>query len=423
MTDLASFNPFDAETLQCPYPHYARMRDEAPVLRLESLPMYLVTRHDLVLSILRDPATFSSRFGRPTMPMAGEDARRLDAAIAEGYPRVPTMLTADPPDHTRFRGLVAKAFNARTVAAMEPFIRGLVTTLIDGWGARTDIEFVSEFAVPLPVSVIATMLSQPAERFGDIKRWSDASIAGIGTNLSVDERIAAERQTNEFQRHFAAELESRRQHPVDDLLSNLVLATIDEPGVDTRPLEMAEMLSIISQLMVAGNETTTKLLAEMMRLLGEHPEVWRKIGDDPTLVDRVVEESLRMSSPTQGIFRIARKDVVLGGVHVPKGAWLVLVYGSANRDENLFAEGDEFVPDRDRLKEHLAFGKGIHFCLGAPLARLEARVALEELRKRIIAFELDSSNDFRYIPSFMLRGLTRLDLHIQRAGPASVSCD
>jgi cytochrome P450 len=243
--------------------------------------------------------------------------------------------------------------------------------------------------------------------FDDIKRWSDASIAGIGTNLSVDERIAAERQTNEFQRHFAAELESRRQHPVDDLLSNLVLATIDEPGVDTRPLEMAEMLSIISQLMVAGNETTTKLLAEMMRLLGEHPEVWRKIGDDPTLVDRIVEESLRMSSPTQGIFRIARKDVVLGGVHVPKGAWLVLVYGSANRDENLFAEGDEFVPDRDRLKEHLAFGKGIHFCLGAPLARLEARVALEELRKRITCVRARFEQRFQVHP----------ELHAARVDP------
>jgi cytochrome P450 len=153
----------------------------------------------------------------------------------------------------------------------------------------------------------------------------------------------------------------------------------------------------------------------MMRLLGEHPEVWRRIGDDPTLVDRVVDESLRMSSPTQGIFRIARKDVVLGGVHIPKGAWLVLVYGSANRDENVFADGDEFVPERDRLKEHLAFGKGIHFCLGAALARLEARVALEELRARITSFELDPGNDFRYIPSFMLRGLTRLDLHIRHA--------
>jgi cytochrome P450 len=415
VSTLERFDPFDAETLQCPYPHYARMRDEAPVLHLEALGLYLVTRHDLVLSILRDPLTFSSKFGRPTMPMSGEDARRLNEAIGEGYPRVPTMLTADPPEHTRFRGLVAKAFNPRTIAAMEPFVRGLVTSLIDGWGDRTDIEFVTEFAVPLPVSVIATMLSQPAERFADIKRWSDASIAGIGTDLSVEERIAAERETNEFQRYFAAEIEARRRHPVDDLLSNLVHATIDEPGVDSRPLEMAEMLSIISQLMVAGNETTTKLLAEMMRLLGEHPDVWRKIGDDPTLIERVVEESLRLSSPTQGIFRIATRDVEFGGVSIPAGSRLVLVYGAANRDEAVFTGGEDFDPDRERLKEHLAFGKGLHFCLGAALSRLEARVALEELRMRIDTFALDPGNDYRYIPSFMLRGLVRLDVRVRRA--------
>ena len=410
MSDLASFNPFDAETLQCPFPHYARMREEAPVLRLSGLGLYMVTRHDLVLGILRDPTTYSSKFGRPTMPLTGDDAARLDAAIAEGFPRTSTMLTADPPQHTRFRGLVAKAFNPRTIAPMEPFIREIVGELIDAWGDRTEVEFVREFAVPLPVRVIATMLSQPPDRYDDIKRWSDASIAGIGTNLSVDARIAAERETNEFQRHFQREIEDRRTAPRDDLLSGLVHATIDEPGVDPRPLELPEMLSIISQLMVAGNETTTKLLNEMMRLLGEHPDQWVAVRNDPTRIERVVEEALRLSSPTQGIFRIATTDVELGGVTIPAGSWLVLVYGSANRDETLYTDAESFDPDRDRLKEHLAFGKGIHFCLGAALSRLEARVALEELSRRVASYHLADSNDFGYMPSFMLRGLLRLDL-------------
>lgn len=417
MSALASFNPFDAEALQCPFPHYARMRDEAPVLRLSGLGVYLVTRHDLVLSILRDPTTYSSRFGRPTMPLSGEDAARLNAAIAEGYPRTPTMLTADPPRHTRFRGLVAKAFNARTIASMEPFIRRCVGELIDAWGERTEIDFVAAFAVPLPVRVIATMLDQPADRYDDIKRWSDASIAGIGTNLPVDARIAAERETNEFQRHFEREIEERRAHPRDDLLSNLVHATIDEPGIDPHPLSMPEMLSIVSQLMVAGNETTTKLLGEMMRLLGEHPQQWRAVQADPTRVERVVEEALRLSSPTQGIFRIATADVELGGVSIPARSTLVLVYGAANRDEALFDDAESFEPDRDRLKEHLAFGKGIHFCLGAALARLEARVALEELSRRVRSYHLADSNDYRYFPSFMLRGLQRLDLDCIEMAP------
>ena len=419
MAALASFNPFDAETLQCPYPYYARMRAEAPVLHLAELDMYLVTRHDLVLGILRDPTTYSSKFGRPTMPLSGDEADRLNAAIAEGYPRTPTMLTADPPEHTRFRGLVAKAFNPRAIASMEPFIRQFVTELIDAWGDRAQVEFVAEFAVPLPVRVIATMLGQPSERYADIKRWSDASLAGIGTNLSVEGRIAAERETNEFQRHFAQEIDDRRAHPRDDLIGNLVHATVDEPGVDPRPFELPEMISIISQLMVAGNETTTKLLGEMMRLLGEHPDQWQAMRADPTRIERIVEEALRLSSPTQGIFRISTADVELGGINIPAGSRLVLVYGAANRDETLFADADAFDPDRDRLKEHLAFGKGIHFCLGAALSRLEARVALEELSRRVVKYHLAEGNDFRYIPSFMLRGLQRLDLdHIEMA-PAS----
>ena len=416
-SDLAQFNPFDADTLQCPYPHYATMREEAPVLLLEQLGLYLVTRHDLVLSILRDPATFSSKFGRPTMPMSEEDMAKVDEVYAEGYPRVSTMLTTDPPEQTRFRGLVAKAFNPKTISAMEPFIRGIVTELIDSWGDRTELEFVADFGVPLPVRVIGTMLNQPPERFADIKRWSDASIAGIGTNIPIEKRVAAERETNEFQRHFESEIERRRTEPQDDLLTNLLNATLDEPGVDPRPLDMPEMLSIISQLMVAGNETTTKLLTEMMRLLGEHPEQWQQVQNDPSRIERIVEESLRLSSPTQGIFRIATHDVELAGVAVPKDARLVLVYGAANRDEIVYPDPESFDPDRPRLKEHLAFGKGIHFCLGAALSRLEARVALEELARRISSYRLSDSNDYSYYPSFMLRGLQRLDIELD--APAS----
>jgi cytochrome P450 len=414
-SDLKQFNPFDAETLQCPYPHYAAMREEAPVLFLEQLGLYLVTRHDLVLSILRDPGTFSSKFGRPTMPMSAEDTAKYNEVVAEGYPRASTMLTTDPPEQTRFRGLVAKAFNPKTISAMEPFIRGIVTDLIDSWGDRTNLEFVADFAVPLPVRVIGTMLNQPEERFADIKRWSDASIAGIGTNITIERRLAAERETNEFQRHFESEIERRRLEPQDDLLTNLLNATLDEPGVDPRPLDMPEMLSIISQLMVAGNETTTKLLTEMMRLLGEHPNEWKRVQEDSSRIERIVEESLRLSSPTQGIFRIATEDVELAGVIVPKGARLVLVYGAANRDEIVYPDAESFDPDRPRLKEHLAFGKGIHFCLGAALGRLEVRVALEELARRIDSYGLSDFNDYSYYPSFMLRGLQRLDIELNTA--------
>ncbi|MCU0259772.1 MAG: cytochrome P450 [Ilumatobacteraceae bacterium] len=428
-TDLATFNPFDPTVLQCPFPHYAQMREEAPVLRLDHLGgLYLVTRHDLVLEVVRDPQLYSSQFGGASMPMPAEDRAKMAEVMREGYPRVPTMLTADQPDHTRYRRLVAKAFSPRAIADLEPEIRRITTELLDAIvakaaaaGGTASVEFVEEFAVPLPVRVIAKALNVPDERLADFKRWSDDSIAGIGTQLDIDGRVAAERGVNEFQHYFAEQLERRRTEPQDDLLTNLLNARIDDddPDVtDRRPLDMPEMLSIVQQLLVAGNETTTKMLTEMMRLLGEHPDQWDAVRADPDRVDRIVEETLRLSTPTQGMFRIVTRDTELGGVPLPEGSRIVIVFSSANRDESVFPHPDEFDPDRDHVRDHLAFGKGIHYCLGANLSRLEGRIALQELAARIESFRLADDNQYGYFPSFMLRGLTSLTLEMT---PATVT--
>ena len=411
--DLRTFNPFDPETLQCPWPHYAKMRAEEPVLHIESLGMYFVTRHDLVSEVIRDVATYSSLFGNTSMPLPAEAREKMLEVLAEGYPRVPTMLTADPPTHTRYRRLVSKAFTPRAITDLEPVIRAITTRLIDSWIETGTIEFVTQFGVPLPVEVIAKALNVPDDRLADFKRWSDDSIAGIGTNLSIDDRIEAERGVNEFQHYFAAAIEQRKANPLGDLLSNLLNARIDDddPDVtDKRALDMAEMLSIVQQLLVAGNETTTKMLTEMMRLLAEHPDEWAKVKADPTRIPAIVEETLRLSTPTQGMWRIATRDVELAGVHIPKGSRVVVVFCSANRDEAVFDDPDAFDPDRDRLNEHIAFGKGTHYCVGANLSRLEGRVALEELTRRLESISLPSTNNFAYHPSFMLRGLVKLDL-------------
>lgn len=411
--DLDRFNPFDPDTLQCPYPHYAQMRDEQPVKYIESLQVYLVTRHETVLGILRDPDRYSSKFGSTGMPMSDADRRAITDVFKEGYPRVSTMLTADLPEHTRYRRLVSKAFTPKVVAQLEPAIRAITTRLIDSWLDDGQIEFVEQFGVPLPVEVIAMALNVPDSRLADFKRWSDDSIAGIGTQLSLEARLAAERGVNEYQHYFAAELERRRTDPQDDLLTALLNARIDDDDLDVddkRPLDMPEMLGIVQQLLVAGNETTTKLLTELMRLFGEHPEQWELLKADPSRAPAVVEEGLRLSTPTQGMFRIATEDHELEGVHIPAGARLVIVFASANRDAALYEDGDSFDPDRDNLRDHLAFGKGIHFCLGANLSRLEAKVALEELSRRIDSFTLSDTNEYRYFASFMLRGLERLDI-------------
>jgi len=412
--DLSTFNPFDPQVMQCPFPHYARMRSEAPVLYLEAMRVALVTTRDLVLEVLRDPHTYSSQFGSFGAAGDRETRAQIAAEIAEGYPRTPTLLTTDPPEHTRYRALVSRAFTTKAVAAFEPTVREIVTTLLEGWTGRSSVEFVRDFAVPLPLSVIARALNVPDDRMDDFKRWSDDSVASVGTNLSLDERLCAERGVNELQHYFAEQIEQRRAQPRDDLLTQLLDARIEDDDVtDTRPLDLPEMLSIIQQLLVAGNETTTKLLAEMMRLLAEHPHEWEALRQHPARAEAIVEEALRLAAPVQGMWRVVTTDTNLGGIALPRGTRVVVVYSSANRDEQLYPEPDSFLPDRGRVRDHLAFGRGVHLCLGAGLARLEARIALELLAQRLRTFSLADTNTFEYTASFLLRGLTRLDLQIE----------
>ena len=416
--DISTFNPFDPSTQQCPFPHYAQMREEAPVHPVPGLGVHLVTKHDLVMQVLRDPQTYSSMFGGAGMPLSSADREKFAEVMAAGYPRVPTMLTADQPDHTRYRRLVARAFHPKVIAEMEPIIRQITVELIESWIDKGRIEFVKEFGVPLPVRVIAKALNVPDDRLADFKRWSDDSIAGIGTNITLEQRLQAEYGVNEFQHYFAEQIELRRTHPQDDILTNLLNASIDDddPEVtDKRQLDMPEMLSIIQQLLVAGNETTTKSLTEMVRLLAENPEEWAALKADPSRAEKVFEETLRLSTPTQGMWRILTKDAELGGVQLTKGQRIIIVFASANRDEALYDNPDEFHPMRDHLRENLAFGKGIHFCLGANLSRLEGKVAAEELSKRIDTITLSESNKYQYFPSFMLRGLTDLDIEFTAA--------
>jgi cytochrome P450 len=416
--DISTFNPFDPSTQQCPFPHYAQMREEAPVHPVPGLGVHLVTKHDLVMQVLRDPQTYSSMFGGAGMPLSSADREKFAEVMAAGYPRVPTMLTADQPDHTRYRRLVARAFHPKVIAEMEPIIRQITIELIESWIDKGRIEFVKEFGVPLPVRVIAKALNVPDDRLADFKRWSDDSIAGIGTNITLEQRLQAEYGVNEFQHYFAEQIELRRTHPQDDILTNLLNASVDDddPEVtDKRQLDMPEMLSIIQQLLVAGNETTTKSLTEMVRLLAENPEEWAALKADPSRAEKVFEETLRLSTPTQGMWRILTKDAELGGVQLTKGQRIIIVFASANRDEALYDNPDDFIPMRDHLRDNLAFGKGIHFCLGANLSRLEGKVAAEELSKRIDTITLSESNKYQYFPSFMLRGLTDLDIEFTAA--------
>ncbi|MBL8776032.1 MAG: cytochrome P450 [Acidimicrobiales bacterium] len=412
-----SFDPLDPATLQDPQPRLARLRAEGPVHYVERLDAWFVVRHELVVEALRRPEVFSSQFPKSVLPLSADDQRRIAEAMADGLPRPKTMITADGDVHTRYRRLVSKAFSPRAIAVLEPTVRAITTKLIDAWIDRDRIEVVEDFAVPLPVEVIARALNVPDDRLADFRRWSDATVLTFGATPTVDERVAAIRTVQELQRFFVAAIEERRARPQDDLLTGLLDARIDadDDVDDKRPLDVPEIVSLVQELLVGGNETTTKLIAEMVRLFADHPDRWAAVRANPDLIPAVVEESLRLASPAQAMWRLTTEDVELGGVAIPAGSRVVLSYASANRDEDLFTEPDAFEPERANLTDHLAFGRGPHFCIGSGLARLEARVAFEELARRVRVMTLSDTNDFPYNPSFLLRGLERLDVDIVAA--------
>jgi cytochrome P450 len=415
-----TFDATDDAVVQCPYPHYREMRDKAPVLELEGAAfgrpgerIFAVSRHEDVKRILHEPKTFSSRFGTPAAKPSPELVERLKEVIAEGWPNVSTMLTEDPPSHTRYRQLVSKAFTPKRVNQLEPAIRAICAELVDGFGGASRIDFLNSFAVALPVRAVAVILQVPETRQAEFKKWADSSVAAIGRAISDDERIDAERDIVEQQQYFASEIEERRANPRDDFLTDLLNAELTPAdGVEGGSLGMAEMLSIIRQIQVAGSETTASLLADVMVQLADHPDEWERLKADPSRAPRVVEEALRWASPNQGLFRIVMHDTEIAGTPIPAGATVWVMYGSADHDDRVFEDPEAFRPDRPGVNQHLAFGHGIHFCLGAALARLEATCALQELAARLDSIAVVDPDGLRYGSSFILRGLQALELDV-----------
>jgi cytochrome P450 len=413
--DLGRFDPFDPAVLANPHPYFAWMRRAEPVFKVPGKEIYLITRHEDVQVALGDPLTFSNQFVSPALALGGGSPAIQDelATIrARGYPLTPTLLTNDPPSHTRFRKLVSRAFTPKRVASWQPAIERLAGELIDEFAPAGRVELVNQFAIPLPVRVIADALGVPRERQADFRRWTDDATSSIGADASDERRLQAARGLLEFQEYFASELDDRRRAPRDDLLTDLLQARIDDETDldDRRPLDASEMLGIIQQLLVAGNETTTSLIAGAMLLLIDRPEDRQRVIESQEYAAAVVEEALRLTAPVQGMFRVARRDAVVGGVVIPAGATVILVYASANRDESQYADAEEFRPLRANVRHHLAFGGGIHYCIGAALSRAETQTAVRQLCQRLENPALDEKHPLDYTPSFILRRPTAVHL-------------
>ena len=407
--DLDLFGPSFQDD---PLAVYEQLRRSGAVHYLPRHGWYLVTRAETAREVLRDSALFSSRVHKHTQPppeVTGEIAR----IRAQGWPYTPALGTNDPPDHTRLRKLVQRAFTPRSLTWMQPLVRQtaqeLAATLPDG----AELDFLAAFAEPLPVWAISRVLGLPESCRADIRRWSVAAAASIGGMPDAADWINNERALLHYQQTMAAAIEQARAAPSEGLLSTLVAAA-DNPDPGDEPIPMAQLLTLLRELVIAGNETSGKLITEMVRLLDTKPDEWDRIRAEPDRARLVVEETLRWATPSQTAFRRATADTSLGGVDIPAGAVLVVSFASANRDEDAYADAARFDPDRDGLQQHLAFGLGRHACIGNPLARMEGVIALQVLAEQVEAMPVVGSGRPRYNASFMVRGLRELPVRVRR---------
>jgi cytochrome P450 len=405
---LSEIMPLSAQALACPHQLNARLRREAPVHLCPHTGIVFVSDYETVRRVAKDHNTFSNRFAQAMG--SGDLEPELQEVMARGYPPVDTMLTQDPPLHRRYRGLVNQAFTARRVATLDPYIEQLCHRFIDEVAAAGRCELVEQFAERVPMTVIADQLGVPLSDYALFKSWSDAFVARLSRTASPDEELEAARQIVDFQHYFAAKLEERRLDPRDDIISDIVHARLE----DERPLDIPEMLSILQQLLVAGNETTAHCIAEGVLLLIRHPDQHALLKAEPERIENFVEEVLRLASPTANMWRVATCDTEIGGVPVRKGAMVQLRFASANRDEAVFTDAEKLDVTRSNARSNVAFGHGVHMCIGASLARKEMEVAFRVVLQRLDGLALDcAEEELVYPPNVLLRGLARLPIRFR----------
>jgi cytochrome P450 len=376
---------FSAEFRHDPYPTYAALRTRQPVYREPRYGAYVLTRFDDVLAALLDPETFSSAHGPGPMP-------------SNSLSNTAALPATDPPHHDQLRALVNRGFTPRRVAESAPRIEALARELLDACPSG-EFDVVPALSIPLPVFVIAEMLGVEPERLPDFRRWSDAFVGLLESDPTPDLVSAA----RELLGYFGELAEDRRKHPRDDMISALVHAEIDG-----RRLDQSELDGFFIVLLVAGNETTTNLISNQLHILAERPDLWKRLRDDRSLVAGAIEETVRYDTPVQNLGRQTTRPVTVRGVEIPKDSRIIVSFGAANRDPEAFDAPDEFRVDRDE-RRHLGFGQGVHFCLGAGLARLEGRIALDAMLDRFAQIEPGSAPSVRR-QSTVIRGFDTLPL-------------
>ena len=382
-----SYDLTSSAFVEDPYRTYEELRRKDPVHRMRLVEAWALTRYEDVQDVLIDHKRFTNA------------ERNYD------YMQYRTFLDLDPPDHTRLRGLVSKAFTPRAVRELGPRIQGLVDELLDAVAGKSRIDLISDFAFPLPVIVIAEMLGVPAEDRARFREWSDDIALSVNPLLNSGQIERVQQATEELFDYFEGIIEQRRQAPQNDMISALLAA--EEEG---DRLTHEELLSTLMLLLVAGNETTRNLIGNGMLALLKNPAQLQRLRDRPELLDSAINELLRYDSPVQIDSRNAIDDVEIGGKRIAAGQRILAIVGAANRDPQVFANPDELDIGRDEVS-HLSFGRGIHYCLGSPLAILEGRIAFTSLLERFSSIRLASDPVFK--DQIVLRGVEALWVEVE----------
>ncbi|KWV91315.1 cytochrome P450 [Erythrobacter sp. YT30] len=403
---------FAPDTLLEPWDYYTAIHDAGiDIEHIAEMNTFVVYDYELCSEATGKPEIFSNDF---TSLMGREQDEEIQAILAEGWPDVPTLLTADHPVHTRNRKLVNLAFSMKRVNAIEEEMRSKSIELIEKMAEKGEGDFVADFAIPLPVHMIAGQIGLD-ENMEQVKKWSDAAVDRFSQMVDHERKKECARSLVEYQHYMKGKIDNARANGGDDLLTDLVEARVE----GETPLTDAEIMSIMQQFMVAGNETTTSTIAGAMLQLIRNPDQMEKVkaaagGRDPKLIMNLVEEALRYETPTSGMWRIVKEDTELGGTKIPAGSIAQLRYAAANRDPKKFENPNKFDVERKNARAHLAFGKGPHMCVGNMLSRKEMLVAFDELFERLDNFALADEGGIEVLQNILLRGVIKLPITFTR---------
>ncbi len=369
------WDPFDRALHQNPYGVWKRLRDEAPTYYNEQYDFYALSRFADVMEASLDTETFSSSHGVT-----------LDGITDEPWPSPRAMIMMDPPDHTALRKMVNRTFFRTQVAQLEDRVRSLCCDYLDAFVGTDGFDYVRDFSMKLPVMVISSLLGFPEEDHDNLREWSDAQLYRDEGSTELSEE--GQQAKTSLLSYYAEQIQRRRATPTDDIVGNLMSSDLVQAGRDTRRLDDGEVLMFIAMINVAGNETVARLLGWAALTLAHYPDQRAKLVDRPDLIGNAVEELLRYDAPSPVQGRYTKRDVTYNGTLIPAGSRVALLTGSAGRDERQYENPDVLDVERTGIR-HISFGHGSHFCLGAALARLEARVALEETLKRFPTWDVD----------------------------------